>query len=71
MRVLAHPLPDEDDPFLTVAEIAILTRVSKMTIYRAVHLGDLEAAKIGRFLRIRESAYSQWLKESAAGTGTS
>lgn len=71
MRVLAHPLPDEDDPFLTVAEIAILTRVSKMTVHRAVHMGDLEATQIGRSFRIRESAYLQCLKESAAGTGTS
>ena len=29
--------------FLTVAEVATLMRVSKMTVYRLVHAGDLTA----------------------------
>jgi excisionase family DNA binding protein len=29
--------------FLTVAEVAALMRVSKMTVYRLVHSGDLTA----------------------------
>ena len=31
--------------FLTVAEVAALMRVSKMTVYRLVHGGDLTAVR--------------------------
>ncbi|MFD2757713.1 helix-turn-helix domain-containing protein [Gulosibacter faecalis] len=45
-----------DVRFLTVAEVAELMRVSKMTIYRMVHAGDLPAVKFGRSYRVPESA---------------
>ena len=32
--------------FLTVAEVAALMRVSKMTVYRLVHGGDLTAVRV-------------------------
>jgi excisionase family DNA binding protein len=60
MRVLATPLPGEDDPFLTVEEIAVLARVSKMTVYRAIHTGELDGVRFGRSFRIRTSAYDKW-----------
>jgi len=31
--------------FLTVAEVAAIMRVSKMTVYRLVHAGDLPAVR--------------------------
>jgi excisionase family DNA binding protein len=34
--------------FLTVAEVASLMRVSKMTVYRLVHNGELPAVRVGR-----------------------
>ena len=36
--------------FLTVAEVAALMRVSKMTVYRLVHNGELPAMRVGRSL---------------------
>jgi excisionase family DNA binding protein len=33
--------------FLTVAEVASMMRVSKMTVYRLVHSGELPAARVG------------------------
>lgn len=45
-----------DVRFLTVAEVAALMRVSKMTIYRMVHTGVLPAVKFGRSYRVPESA---------------
>ena len=33
--------------FLTVAEVAQIMRVSKMTVYRLVHAGDLPAVRVG------------------------
>lgn len=52
-----------DDPYLTVVEIATRFRVSKMTVYRLVHTGELQAVKIGRSFRVRESAVTTYLKE--------
>ena len=38
--------------FLTVAEVATLMRVSKMTVYRLVHSGELTAVRVGRSFRV-------------------
>ena len=38
--------------FLTVAEVAAIMRVSKMTVYRLVHAGDLPALRVGRSFRV-------------------
>ncbi len=48
--------------FLTVAEVAALMRVSKMTVYRLVHSGDLSAVRVGRSFRVPEQAVHQYLK---------
>lgn len=42
--------------FLTVAEVADMMRVSKMTVYRMVHAGELPAIRFGRSFRVPESA---------------
>ncbi len=39
----AGETPLSDVRFLTVAEVASIMRVSKMTVYRLVHSGELEA----------------------------
>ncbi len=48
--------------FLTVAEVAALMRVSKMTVYRLVHSGDLTAVRVGRSFRVPEHAVDSYLK---------
>jgi excisionase family DNA binding protein len=45
-----------DTRFLTVAEVADMMRVSKMTVYRHVHSGELPAIRFGRSFRVPESA---------------
>jgi excisionase family DNA binding protein len=45
-----------DARFLTVAEVADVMRVSRMTVYRLVHSGDLPAIRFGRSFRVPESA---------------
>jgi len=52
--------------FLTVAEVATMLRVSKMTVYRMVHSGDLPAMQVGRSFRVPERAVHDYL---AAGLG--
>lgn len=50
--------------FLTVAEVATQMRVSKMTVYRLVHSGELEAARVGRSFRVPEHAVEEYLRKS-------
>jgi excisionase family DNA binding protein len=38
--------------FMTVPEAATVLRVSKMTVYRMIHRGDLTAIRAGRSFRI-------------------
>ncbi|WP_427129382.1 helix-turn-helix domain-containing protein [Pseudarthrobacter sp. S9] len=48
--------------FLTVAEVAELMRVSKMTVYRLVHSGEMPAVRFGRSYRVPENAVEQYVK---------
>ena len=48
--------------FLTVAEVANLMRVSKMTVYRLVHSGELTAVRVGRSFRVPEQAVQEYLR---------
>jgi excisionase family DNA binding protein len=54
--------------FLTVAEVATLMRVSKMTVYRLVHNGDLPAIRVGRSFRVPEQAVHDYLRDSFVET---
>ncbi|AXN42736.1 DNA-binding protein [Mycobacterium marinum] len=50
--------------FLTVAEVASLMRVSKMTVYRLVHNGELPAVRVGRSFRVHAKAVHDMLQTS-------
>jgi excisionase family DNA binding protein len=43
---------------LTTLEVATILRVSKQTVYRLVHAGELEAIRIGSSFRIPAHAVS-------------
>lgn len=53
---------------MTVAEVAAVMRVSKMTVYRLVHSGELPAVRVGRSFRVPESAVDEFLNDSFHGT---
>lgn len=55
--------------FLTVAEVAAIMRVSKMSVYRLIHSGELEAVRFGRSFRVPESAVDAFLRGSYYETG--
>ena len=55
--------------FLTVAEVAAMLRVSKMTVYRMVHSGDLPAMQVGRSFRVPARAVDQYLAASLGDWG--
>lgn len=58
-----------DVRFLTVAEVAEIMRVSKMTVYRLVHSGELPAVRFGRSYRVPETAVSAALQRPVADVG--
>ncbi|MCW4354971.1 helix-turn-helix domain-containing protein [Hoyosella sp. YIM 151337] len=55
--------------FLTVAEVAAMMRVSKMTVYRLVHGGDLPAVRVGRSFRVQAQAVDDYLRKSYFDVG--
>jgi excisionase family DNA binding protein len=58
----------KDVRFLTVAEVADMMRVSRMTVYRLVHSGELPAIRFGRSFRVPEAAVTQVLENHVADT---
>lgn len=60
---------EEKGKFLTVAEVADIMRVSKMTVYRLVHAGDLPAVRVGRSFRVNETAVTEYLDSSVYNVG--
>lgn len=55
--------------FLTIAEVASAMRVSKMTVYRLVHSGELPAVRVGRSFRVPEQAVHSYLQDSFVEAG--
>ncbi len=55
--------------FLTVAEVAALMRVSKMTVYRLVHSGEMTAVRVGRSFRVPEKAVHDYLRDAYIEAG--
>ena len=58
-----------DVKFLTVAEVAATMRVSKMTVYRMVHSGNLPALRVGRSFRVPEQAVDDYLRKTFYDAG--
>ena len=66
---MAGETPLSDVRFLTVAEVALIMRVSKMTVYRLVHSGELEAIRVGRSFRVHAKAVHDMLESSYFDAG--
>ena len=57
---MTRKIPSPAGPkLLTTVEVATILRVSKQTVYRLVHDGNLEAIQVGRSFRIPEHAISR------------
>lgn len=65
-------MPDDSAPrtkFLTVAEVADMLRVSRMTIYRWVHAGDMPAVRFGRSFRVPQAAVDEFMRQAELNGG--
>ena len=65
----SEPLRPAQVQFLTVAEVASMMRVSKMTVYRLVHSGELPAARVGRSFRVPQRAVEDYLRTAYFDAG--
>ena len=48
-------------PMLTVQEVAAALRVSRQTVYRMVHAEEIPSVRVGRSVRIPETALHKYL----------
>jgi len=62
--VSTYDRPLNEVRLLTVAEVAEIMRLSKMTIYRMVNSGALPALKVGRSVRIPEHVVDEYLRKA-------
>lgn len=66
----ANPPGDMSEAqFLTIAEVASRMRVSKMTVYRLVHSGELPAVRVGRSFRVTDDDVNEYLRKSFYNAG--
>jgi len=56
--------------YLTVAEVAEMMRLSRMTVYRLVHGGELPAVRVGRSFRVPQDALTAYLAASSVEAPT-
>lgn len=63
------PIGASGAKFWTVAEVADTLRVSRMSVYRLIHSGQLEAVQFGRSFRVSEKALQTYLKKAYYQTG--
>jgi excisionase family DNA binding protein len=68
-RPQSRPGDISEVKFLTVAEVAATMRVSKMTVYRLVHNGELPAVRVGRSFRVTEDDVNEYLRKSFYNAG--
>lgn len=61
----AQPTPR----FVTVSEVADVMRVSKMTVYRLIHAGELPAIRVGKSFRVPYAAVQDLLESSWPAEG--
>jgi excisionase family DNA binding protein len=62
----ANRLDMSEYALLTIAEVAAVMRVSKMTVYRLVHTSELPSKRIGRAFRVPAQAVRDYLDSSPA-----
>jgi len=58
------------DKFYTVADIASLLSVTEKTIRDTINRGDIEAYKVGKYWRISQSAFDEYLKSNSNRNST-
>ena len=56
-------MENEPHDLMKVPEVAAGLRTSKMTVYRLIKAGRLDAIRVGRGFRIRRASFQAYLEE--------
>jgi excisionase family DNA binding protein len=57
----------EEHDLMMAAECASALRVSKMSIYRLIRAGHLEAVRIGRHYRVKRASFQAFMAGGGVG----
>lgn len=60
--------PRHRSALMTVAEVALVMRLSKATVYRLMQAGEIPAVRFGRSYRVSEAAVSEYVARSGLNT---
>jgi len=53
-----------DSPYMTVGDVATELNVSRMTVYRLIHDGQLRASEFGHNIRVHRGDLETYLERS-------
>ncbi len=65
VRQAAAPGPRPEREWLTYAEAGEIVGLSRVTLWKLVSAGEIEAAKVGRAVRINRVSLSAYMRRSA------
>src|SRR6202161_3274200 len=60
-------IPESDETYLTVAEVAATLKLNQQTVRNWIDQGSLPALRVGRRVRIKRSDFQRILDESYSG----
>jgi len=63
---VARPTPERE--WLTYAEAGEMVGLSRVTLWKLVSTGEVEAARVGRAVRINRQSLTAYMKRSATGS---
>ena len=56
--------------FISISDIAQHLEVSRMTVYRLIHAGEIPSIRVGRSLRVEMEQYRKWLSKQTKAAET-
>ena len=62
--------PENEESYLTVAEVAETLKLNQQTVRNWIDAGTLPALRVGRRVRIKKSDFQRLLEESYGGSAT-
>jgi len=68
VRQAMASVPRPEREWLTYAEAGEIVGLSRVTLWKLVSAGEVEAAKVGRAVRINRESLSAYMKRSAGSS---
>jgi len=63
---VVRPTPESE--WLTYAEAGEMVKLSRVTLWKLVSAGEVEAARVGRAVRLNRQSLTAYMKRSANGS---